>query len=62
MGPNKMMMAEEGHNIKKLLEFLLGEISIVKMKQEAILVEDVKVLLNQNTEVPASGVPGEQNC
>lgn len=52
MGPNKMMMAEEGHNIKKLLEFLLGEISIVKTQQKAILdlVEDVKVLLNQNTE------------
>ena len=52
MGPKKALAAEEGEEIKKSLEFLTEEISVVKLQQKAILdlVEEVKALRIQNPE------------
>lgn len=52
MGPKKALTAEEGDDIKKSLDFMSGEISVVKLQQKAILdlVEEVKALRIQNAE------------
>lgn len=52
MGPKKALTAEEGDDIKKSLDFLSEEISVVKQQQKTILnlVEEVKALRIQNAE------------
>ena len=52
MGPKKAPTAEEGEDIKKSLDFLSEEISVVSKQQKSILdlVEEVKALRIQNAE------------
>lgn len=52
MGPKKTLTAEEGDDIKKSLDFLSEEISVVRAQQKSImdLVEEVKALRFQNAE------------
>ncbi|CAL8402585.1 unnamed protein product [Gadus morhua 'NCC'] len=52
MGPKKALTAEEGEDIKKSLDFLSEEISVVSKQQKSILdlVEEVKALRIQNAE------------
>ncbi len=51
MAPKKSPTSEEVDEIKKSLDFLVDEVSIVKQQQKAILaqVEEVKTLRLQNT-------------
>lgn len=62
MGPKKAMADEEGDDIKKLLELMPEEFSVVKMQQKAILelVEELKTLRIQNVG-PAYGLHGKQS-
>lgn len=62
MGPKKAMTDEEGDNMKKSLEFMSEEFSVVKMQQKAILelVEEVKTLRIQNVG-PAYGLHAKQS-
>lgn len=56
------MTDEEGDNMKKSLEFMSEEFSVVKMQQKAILelVEEVKTLRIQNVG-PAYGLHAKQS-